>query len=99
QRENFRGSMSRLSISLSTLRRLGRPTTTQDSLPAAGQLYRAGFGPAGFRRKVSELYSLHLIPLPQASPGAMTPFATKWKRCNPTRVVATYLVNPSVATP
>jgi len=33
----------------------GSPRTTQDSLPAAGQLYRTGFGPAGFRRKVSEL--------------------------------------------
>jgi hypothetical protein len=66
--------MPRLSIALSTLRRVGRPTATPDSLPAAGQLYRAGFGPAGFRRKVSELYSLHLIPLPQALPGAMTPF-------------------------
>ena len=56
RQENFRGSMSRLSVWLSTLRRVGRPTTTQDSLPAAGQLYRAGFGPAGFRRKVSDLY-------------------------------------------
>ena len=67
--------MSALSVWLSTLRRVGRPIATQDSLPAAGQLYRAGFGPAGFRRKVSELYSLHLIPLPQALPGAMTPFS------------------------
>src|ERR1041385_8268821 len=53
--ENFRGSMSRLSVWPSTLRRVGRPTAAQDSLPAAGQLYRAGFGPAGFRRKVFEL--------------------------------------------
>ena len=33
----FRGSITRLQHSLSTLRRMGRPTTTQDSLPAAGQ--------------------------------------------------------------
>ncbi|MBY0521906.1 MAG: transposase [Gemmataceae bacterium] len=51
RRENFRGSMSRLSLWLST----------QDSPPAAGQLYRAGLAPAGFQRKVSESYSLHLI--------------------------------------
>src|SRR5690606_299935 len=34
---SFRGSFTRLWCSLSTLRRMGRPTTTQDSLPAAGQ--------------------------------------------------------------
>ena len=33
---NFRGSITRLWHWLSTLRRMGRPNTTQDSLPAAG---------------------------------------------------------------
>jgi hypothetical protein len=44
------------------------------TLPAAGQLYRAEFGPAGFPRKVSEVQSLHLFPLSQTSHGAMRPF-------------------------
>ena len=39
---NFRGSLTRPAPSLSTLRRSGHPDTTQDSLPAAGQRYRAG---------------------------------------------------------
>jgi hypothetical protein len=39
----FRGSITRPMHSLSTLRSRGRPNTTQDSLPAAGQLCRAGF--------------------------------------------------------
>ena len=38
----FRGSITRPAHSLSTLRRVGYPTATQDSLPAAGQPYRAG---------------------------------------------------------
>ena len=38
----FRGSIARRLISLSTLRRGGRPPTTQDSLPAAGRAYRSG---------------------------------------------------------
>ena len=37
---SFRGSITRPACSLSTLRSLGRPTTTQDSVPAAGQLCR-----------------------------------------------------------
>src|SRR5690606_32500138 len=38
----FRGSIARHFPSLSTLRSRPRGTTTQDSLPAAGQRYRAG---------------------------------------------------------
>ena len=38
----FRGSITRLQHSLSTLRSPGYPGTTQDSLPVAGQLYRTG---------------------------------------------------------
>lgn len=37
---SFRGSITRPACSLSTLRSLGRPTTTQDSVPAASQLCR-----------------------------------------------------------
>lgn len=39
---SFRGSFTRRWCWLSTLRRMGHPTTTQDSLPAVGQLYRVG---------------------------------------------------------
>jgi hypothetical protein len=38
----FRGSITRPAHSLSTLRSPGHPGTTQDSLPAAGQLGRTG---------------------------------------------------------
>ncbi len=49
----FRGSITRPTHSLSTLRSPGLPGTTQDSLPAGGLLCRAGFEPAGFLREVS----------------------------------------------
>ncbi len=52
--EQFRGSIARPSHSLSTLRTADYSNGTQDSLPAAGQLYRTGIAPAGFLRKVSE---------------------------------------------
>jgi hypothetical protein len=42
-----RGSMTRLALSLSTLRRVSRPTTTQDSLPAGGQPLPDRTSPAG----------------------------------------------------
>ena len=66
----FRGSITRPMHSLSTLRRAGLPAATQDSLPAAGQLCRAGLCTRwvplrGFRRT-----SRHLLLLIQASPGA-----------------------------
>ena len=53
--EQFRGSIARPSHSLSTLRTADYSNGTQDSLPAAGQLYRTGIAPAGFLRKVSEI--------------------------------------------
>ena len=52
-RLTFRGSIPRPAPSLSTLRRVSRPTTTQDSLPAAGQLCRAGLGTRRVPSKVS----------------------------------------------
>jgi len=52
----FRGSIPQPASSLSTLRSLGYPRSTQDSLPAGGLLCRAGFEPAGV--------------FTQASPGA-----------------------------
>ena len=53
--KQFRGSLARPSHSLSTLRSVNYLSGTQDSLPAAGQLYRTGIAPAGFLRKDSEI--------------------------------------------
>jgi len=53
---DFRGSITRLQHWLSTPRRVGCPTATQDSLPAAGPgATGLAWLPAGFQRKVSEL--------------------------------------------
>jgi len=49
----FRGSIARLSDSLSTLRSAGYPDTTQDSLPAAGHALPGGLVPTRSHRKVS----------------------------------------------
>ena len=60
----FRRSIAWLSDSLSTLRRMGYPTTTQDSLPVAGQALLDGL----FTRKVPMkdfkvvVYTLFLLP-------------------------------------
>lgn len=43
----FRSSITRPTGSLCTLRSLGYPSTTQHSVPAAGQLYRTGFSRRG----------------------------------------------------
>jgi len=69
----FRGSITRPIRSLSTLRRRGHPSSTQDSLPAAGQLCRAGLGPAGLKCGVSS----HPILPTQAWPGAMNGYAQR----------------------
>ena len=69
----FRGSITRPTYSLSTLRGPGHPGTTQDSLPAGGLLCRAGFEPAGSLREVS---ALHRFLLTQALPGALESFDT-----------------------
>ena len=46
---DFRSSMAWLQSSLSTLRRLGHPSATQDSLPGAGQALLGGLAyPQGF---------------------------------------------------
>src|SRR5262245_33643975 len=61
--------MGRLGHTLSTLRPVGRPTRTQDSLPAAGQALPGGLsGPLGSSEGF-ELFATSL-PLSQASPGA-----------------------------
>jgi hypothetical protein len=66
----FRGSIAGHSHSLSTLRRVGRPTTTQDSLPAAGSALPGGIGyPQGSCERFPRIV-LHLFLLPQALPGA-----------------------------
>lgn len=51
--EYFRGSIARLSDSLSTLRSAGYPDATQDSLPAAGHALPGGILPTRSQRKVS----------------------------------------------
>jgi hypothetical protein len=61
----FRGSITQPSCSLSTLRREGRPSTTQDSLPAGGRLRRAGPSPAGSLRKVSVNAPTSSSPFPR----------------------------------
>ena len=54
----FRGSITRLQCSLSTLRRMGRPTTTHDSLPAAGQALPDGVVyPLGCCERFQIMYS------------------------------------------
>jgi hypothetical protein len=58
-----RGSIARLRHWLSTLRRMGLPTTTQDSLPAACQALPGGIGPpTGLLRKVSKVVVLTSLP-------------------------------------
>ena len=57
----FRGSITRPLIWLSTLRRMGRPTTTQDSLLAAGPALPGGIrtrrvSTKGFRVRVSSSF-------------------------------------------
>src|SRR5208282_4166267 len=57
----FRGSITRPLTSLSTLRRMGRPTTTQDSLLAAGPALPGGIhtrrvSAKGFRVQVSSSF-------------------------------------------
>ncbi|OQB37614.1 MAG: hypothetical protein BWY09_01564 [Candidatus Hydrogenedentes bacterium ADurb.Bin179] len=58
----FRGSIARLSDSLSTLRSAGCPDATQDSLPAAGHALPGGLLPARSQRKVSYVNSTLLPP-------------------------------------
>ena len=77
---SFRGSITRPSHSLSTLRRAGHPATAQDSLPAGGQplpggtYLPAGFTPEGFTMiDVPFTRPSTSIPLLQASPGATRP--------------------------
>ena len=69
-RNGFRGSIARLSSSLSTLRPAGCPNRTQDSFPAAGHALPGGIGyPQGSNERFQSCF-LHLIPLSQALPGA-----------------------------
>ena len=64
----FRGSITRPPHPLSTLRRMDHSTTTQDSLPAAGQaLPGRMLTPAGFQRKVSTMSHNIASPFPKLS--------------------------------
>ncbi len=65
----FRGSITRPTHSLSTLRRMDHSTATQDSLPAAGQALPGGIGyPLGSNERFQ---LLHRLLLSQALPGAI----------------------------
>ena len=64
RKQRFRGSIARHWDSLFTLRREGHPSTTQNSLPAAGQALPGGIRlPAGLREKFP---SSSLFPLSRA---------------------------------
>src|SRR6516225_79708 len=64
----FRGSITRPAHSLSTLRRMGHPTATQDSLPDGRPAFPGGIDyPLG----PNERFQVLSILLSQASPGAL----------------------------
>ena len=77
----FRGSITRPTHSLSTLRRVGCPTATQDSLPDGWPtLSGRDWLPAGPQRKVSA----DIILLSQASPGAPKRYCSVlYPQCRP----------------
>jgi hypothetical protein len=80
-RNGFRGSMARLSSSLSTLRTAGRPDGTQDSFPVAGHALPGGIGyPQGSSERFQSCI-LHLVLLSQALPGATK--MPSWQRSSP----------------
>ena len=69
-RPNFGAGWAGSGHTLSTLRPVGRPTRTQDSLPAVGQTLPGGLSvPLGSSERFRDCF-LHLSPLSQASPGA-----------------------------
>jgi len=74
-KEKFRGSMSERSVWLSTLRDAGHPMHHARLASGCWPALPGGIGyPQGPQRKVSEMQSLHLFPLSQASPAATSPF-------------------------
>ncbi len=79
----FRGSITRPGHWLSTLRSLGCPRTTQDSLPAAGRSTGRDWLPAGFQRQVSELFPYISSSLLKR-PGARTFLHSSCQRCGGT---------------
>ena len=61
----FRGSITRPGHSLSTLRRVGRPITTQDSLPATGQVLPDGSAhPKGSIERFQKMSPTSYPPFP-----------------------------------
>src|SRR5262249_10446781 len=66
--ETFPGSITRPAHSLSTLRSPGHPRTTQDSLPAAGQLCRTGLAT---RRVPAKGFRVTSLPPFPSFPGAL----------------------------
>src|SRR6516164_2824192 len=79
----FRGSITRPAHSLSTLRRMGHPTATQDSLPDGRPAFPGGIDyPLG----PNEMFQVLSILLSQASPGALILHAKRLSaaaRCRP----------------
>ena len=54
------------------------PSTTQDSLPVAGQALPDGLSTRRVPSKGFKAVSLHLIPLSQAWLGAISTYSWKW---------------------
>ena len=67
----FRGSITRPAHSLSTLRSMGCPNATQDSLPAGGQPLPGGVLPHWVPLQSFRAASFPLLPIAQACPGAL----------------------------
>ena len=61
---DFRGSIARLSGSLSTYHGVGRPSPRKTGFRMLVRLFRTGFLPAGFLQEVSNSHHARLPPLP-----------------------------------
>jgi hypothetical protein len=81
----FRGSITRPTHSLSTLRSRDRSRTTQDSLPAAGLLCRVGLATHWVPMQ-GQLFMLHLLT--QALPGALQSSARSVRNRAQTRALS-----------
>ena len=93
---NFRGSITRLRHSLSTLRRMGRPTTTQDSLPAAGQALPDGLPTRRVPTKGFRVVSYISSSFPKLR-GAKNPFSDARGKGFPPRKGREEILGPAIS--